>query len=83
MDVLASASGRVVRMRDGVPDGAFGKSAREAVRDIECGNGVVIEHPGGWETQYCHMANGSLAVKPGDDVAQGRRLGRIGLSGLD
>lgn len=82
VDVLASASGRVLRMRDGVPDGAFGKTAREAVRDVECGNGVLIEHPGGWETQYCHMANGSLAVKPGDDVARGQRLGRIGLSGL-
>ncbi|WP_225704042.1 M23 family metallopeptidase [Bradyrhizobium cenepequi] len=81
VDVLASASGRVLRARDGVPD-AVGKPAREAVRDVECGNGIVIEHPGGWETQYCHMANGSLAVKPGDDVARGQRLGRIGLSGL-
>ncbi|WP_152535606.1 M23 family metallopeptidase [Bradyrhizobium sp. Ai1a-2] len=82
VDVLASASGRVLRTRDGVPDGAFSRTAREVVRDVECGNGVVIEHPGGWETQYCHMANGSLAVKPGDDVARGQRLGRIGLSGL-
>jgi peptidase M23-like protein len=81
VDVLASASGRVLRMRDGVPD-ATGKPAAEAVRDVECGNGVLIEHPGGWETQYCHMANGSLAVKPGDDVTRGQRLGRIGLSGL-
>jgi hypothetical protein len=81
VDVLASASGRVLRMRDGVPD-ATGKPAAEAVRDVECGNGVVIEHPDGWETQYCHMANGSLAVKPGDDVTRGQRLGRIGLSGL-
>ena len=81
VDVLSSASGRVLRMRDGVPD-AIGKPAAEAVRDVECGNGVVIEHPGGWETQYCHMANGSLAVKPGDNVAGGQRLGRIGLSGL-
>ncbi|MGY3607271.1 MULTISPECIES: M23 family metallopeptidase [unclassified Bradyrhizobium] len=81
VDVLASASGRVLRMRDGVPD-ATGKPAREAVRDVECGNGLLVEHPGGWETQYCHMANGSLAVKPGDDIARGQRLGRIGLSGL-
>jgi Peptidase family M23 len=81
VDVLASASGRVLRTRDGVPD-SIGKPAREAVRDVECGNGILVEHPGGWETQYCHMANGSLAVKPGDDVARGQRLGRIGLSGL-
>ena len=82
VEVLASASGRVLRTRDGAPDGAFGKSAREAVRDVECGNGVVIEHPEHWETQYCHMASGSLAVKPGDEVKAGQPLGRVGLSGL-
>lgn len=82
VNVLASASGRVVRTRDGIPDGSFLKSAREAVRDIECGNGVVIEHPDHWETQYCHMANGSLQVKSGDLVKAGQPLGHVGLSGL-
>lgn len=82
MNVLASASGRVLRVRDGIPDGSFLKSAREAVRDIECGNGVVIEHPDHWETQYCHMANGSLQVKPDDLVQAGQPLGQVGLSGL-
>ncbi len=82
VEVLASASGRVLRTRDGEADGAFGKSAREAVRDVECGNGVVIEHPEHWETQYCHMAKGSLVVKPGDPVKAGQPLGRVGLSGL-
>ncbi len=82
VDVLASASGRVLRTRDGMPDGVFRKSAREAVRDVECGNGVVIEHAEHWETQYCHMANGSLQVKAGDLVKQRQPLGRVGLSGL-
>ena len=82
VDVLASASGRVLRVRDGVQDNAFGKSARDAVRDVECGNGVVIEHPEQWETQYCHMANASLAVKPGEQVKAGQPLGQVGLSGL-
>jgi Peptidase family M23 len=82
VEVLASASGRVLRTRDGAPDGAFGKSAPEAVRDVECGNGVVIEHGEYWETQYCHMASGSLLVKPGEQVKIGQPLGRVGLSGL-
>ena len=82
VEVLASADGRVLRTRDGAPDGAFGKSSREAVRDVECGNGVVIEHPEHWETQYCHMANGSLVVKPGGHVKAGQPLGKVGLSGL-
>ncbi|OCK58088.1 hypothetical protein LMTR3_00795 [Bradyrhizobium sp. LMTR 3] len=82
VEVLASASGRVLRTRDGAPDGAVGKSAPETVRDVECGNGVVIEHPENWETQYCHMARGSLVVKPGEAVKAGQPLGRVGLSGL-
>ncbi|WP_448040241.1 M23 family metallopeptidase [Bradyrhizobium liaoningense] len=82
VDVLASASGRVVRTRENLPDGAFHKSAREAVRDVECGNGALIEHEDHWETQYCHLATGSLRVKPGDSVTRGQPLGRVGLSGL-
>lgn len=82
VDVIAAAAGRVARVRNGVAEGVFLKSGREAVKDMECGNGVVVEHPGGWETQYCHMAKGSIRVKPGDDVSVGRPLGQIGLSGL-
>ncbi|WP_424629823.1 M23 family metallopeptidase [Bradyrhizobium sp. SYSU BS000235] len=82
VDVIAAAAGRVARVRDGVPEGVFLKSGRDAVKDMECGNGVVIEHPGRWETQYCHMAKGSIRVKPGDDVSVGQPLGQIGLSGL-
>jgi Peptidase family M23 len=82
VDVIAAATGRVARVRDGIPEGVFLKSGREAVKDMECGNGVVIEHPGRWETQYCHMAKGSIRVKPGDMVSVGQRLGQIGLSGL-
>ena len=82
VEVLASAGGRVLRARDGMPDGVFDKSAREAVRDVECGNGALIEHAGNWETQYCHLANGSLQVKPGDLVKRGQPLGRVGRSGL-
>ncbi|WP_342804333.1 M23 family metallopeptidase [Bradyrhizobium sp. CSA112] len=82
VEVLAAASGRVLRTRGDAPDGAFSKSAREAVRDVECGNGAVIEHPEHWETQYCHMASGSLMVKPGDLVKAGQPLGRVGLSGM-
>jgi hypothetical protein len=82
VDVVAAATGRVARVRDGVTEGVLLKSGREAVRDSECGNGVVIEHPDRWETQYCHMAKGSIRVKPGDTISAGQSLGQIGLSGL-
>lgn len=82
VNVVAAAAGRVARVRDGVPEGVFLKSGRDAVKDMECGNGVVVEHADRWETQYCHMAKGSIRVKLGDDVNVGQPLGQIGLSGL-
>ena len=77
--VLAAAPGTVLRVRDGVVD----RSIREApvTAGQECGNGVVIDHGGGWETQTCHMARGSVTVRPGDKVAAGTMLGKVGLSG--
>ncbi|GAB4181460.1 MAG: M23 family metallopeptidase [Thalassobaculales bacterium] len=79
--VIASAAGRVLRTRDGEADFAF-KGDRNAVKGRECGNAVVIDHGGGWETQYCHLKRGSLAVRPGQQVAAGARLGAVGQSGL-
>jgi Peptidase family M23 len=80
--VLATASGRVKAVRDGVADRLVKTTADlAAVSKIECGNGVVITHDDGWETQYCHMRKGSVAVKAGDAVARGDRLGLIGFSG--
>lgn len=78
--VVAAAAGRVARVRDGVADGKF-RPGDEAVLGRECGNGVVLHHAGGWETQYCHLARGSISVRPGEQVASGHRLGLVGLSG--
>jgi murein DD-endopeptidase MepM/ murein hydrolase activator NlpD len=80
-DVLAAAPGRVARLRDGVPDISIRTRGPDAVNGQECGNGVVIAHGGGWETQYCHLANGSLKVQVGEQVDAGTPIARIGLSG--
>ena len=81
VDVLAAADGQVLRVRDGVPDVSVRVQGRERVRGTECGNAVVIAHEGGLETQYCHMAQGSVSVRPGETVTAGQAIGRIGLSG--
>jgi murein DD-endopeptidase MepM/ murein hydrolase activator NlpD len=81
VDVLAAAPGRVVRLRDGEPDISVKAPGAPSVKDKECGNGVVVDHGGGWETQYCHLARGSLRVKQGDVVAAGQSIARVGLSG--
>jgi len=82
MTVLAAASGVVRRVRDGVEDRALtDETSRRAVAGHECGNGVVVDHGNGWQTQYCHMKRGSLLVKEGKRITDGQSLGQIGLSG--
>lgn len=81
--VVAARDGFVVRRRDGVVDRLILSEAdRAAVQGRECGNGIVIDHGEGWESQYCHLQNGSLSVAIGDRVAKGDRIGAIGASGL-
>lgn len=81
VDVLAAAAGVVMGVRDGMPDILRDDPAAVPVDGRECGNGVLIDHGDGWQTQYCHMKQGSIAVQTGDQVAAGDVLGQIGLSG--
>jgi len=81
VSVLASAPGRVKALRDGMADQLMTEANRDQSSGRECGNGVVIDHGDGWETQYCHMKSGSIAVREGQEVAQGDVLGQVGLSG--
>jgi murein DD-endopeptidase MepM/ murein hydrolase activator NlpD len=82
VDLLAAAAGTVKAVRDGVADHLVKTDADKAAVDkIECGNGVVLDHGDGWETQYCHLRKGSIAVKTGDVVSAGGVLGQIGYSG--
>jgi murein DD-endopeptidase MepM/ murein hydrolase activator NlpD len=81
--VIAVADGTVSRLRDGVPDQIFQAAIdRLQLKDKECGNGIVIDHPGGLSSQYCHMKNGSLSVRSGTHVRKGERIGAIGSSGV-
>jgi len=80
--VRAVAAGVVRGVRDGmVSQLVTSAQARRSVAGKECGNGVVIQHAGGWESQYCHLAPG-VQVRTGDEVRQGAVLGQMGASGL-
>jgi hypothetical protein len=81
VDVLAAAPGRVVAVRDGVPDISVRAPGAASVAGQECGNRVAINAGNGWILDYCHLAKGSPKVKVGDAVTVGQPLGRIGLSG--
>jgi hypothetical protein len=79
--VLASAAGRVKGVRDGMDDVSYSDDVADAIAGRECGNGIVIDHGEGWETQYCHLKKGSVVVKSGQQVLQGQELGFVGQSG--
>ncbi len=80
--VLASADGKVKAIRDGVQDIFLREGKPDDVKSRECGNGVVIDHGDGWETQYCHMMMGSVAVTKSQAVKRGDKLGNVGFSGM-
>jgi hypothetical protein len=71
----------VKAVRDGMTDISVAEIGREALKGREAGNGVLIDHGEGWETQYSHMRKGSTTVRPGETVNAGTPLGKIGMSG--
>ena len=73
VEVFAAARGTVLRLRDGMPDVSIRETGAEAVKDREAGNSVIIDHGNGWETQYGHLRQGSIMVRPGDVVRPARR----------
>ena len=85
VEVRAAAAGRVIGARDGMRDASVRLLGSAAVEGRECGNGVRIDHGGGWRTQYCHMKRGSVSVRRGDPRSyrrshrRGRPLGRDGI----
>jgi hypothetical protein len=79
--VVAAADGTVAALRDGMKDISVNDADPASIKDRECGNGVAIEHGGGWVTQYCHNRQGSILVKRGDRVVAGQPIAKIGLSG--
>lgn len=81
-EIIAAGPGIITAARDGA-DEYFKQTpaTRKLIGRKACGNGVIIEHSGGWESQYCHMRKGSISVKLGDRVKRGQKLGLVGMSG--
>lgn len=78
--VLAAAAGKVLRLRNDVED-IDPRQRPPLATDRYCGNGLIVDDGGGWQTQYCHLRRGSIVVKPGQVVAAGEKLGLVGQSG--
>lgn len=79
--VLAAAAGTVKGTRNHMDDIDVNKLKESAWAGNDCGNGLVIQHDGNWETQYCHLRRGSVQVTSGQQIAVGEILGYVGSSG--
>jgi len=85
--VLASGDGVVHRLHDGMPDnrkGApppFDQAALMKNIKLFLGNHVLIDHGNGEYSLYAHLQQGSVAVKTGQRLARGERIGAMGMSG--
>lgn len=73
IDIGAGCGSNVIATRSGtVKKAQFNKS---------CGNFILIDHKDGTQSKYCHIANGGLLVKAGDEVRQGQLIAKSGTTG--
>jgi hypothetical protein len=84
--VLAVADGRVVTVKDGLPDNVPGHNegyhpAVPITIDTVAGNTIMLDLGAGQFAHYIHLQPGSLRVKAGDHVRRGQILAQIGNSG--
>ena len=72
-----------VGLRDGLDDTRplRDDSSASSRQGVECGNGVGIDHGGGWVTHYSHLRRGSVTVSRDARVEARDVLGVIGSSG--
>lgn len=80
--VLASAAGKVVDVKDGLPNNPdIPKPPKIPPIANTVGNHVVLKVSPGVFLLYAHLNRGSLRVKLGEHVRRGEVLGLIGTSG--
>lgn len=75
--VIAPGDGKVIQVINGAVDCNPGESDRS----VGVGNTVIIDHENGEYSVLCHFKSGSIAVKVGNRVKKGRKLGLCGNSG--
>ncbi len=74
IDLAAPIGTPVMAVADGVISFAGWKNGY--------GNTISIKHPGGYETQYAHLARFAEGIKTGVHVTQKQVIGRVGMTGI-
>jgi murein DD-endopeptidase MepM/ murein hydrolase activator NlpD len=82
-DALAVADGRVVEVKDGIPENVPGITSRAVPITLETvgGNHVIIDIGNGRYAFYAHLKPGSIRVHEGDRVRRGQVIGLVGNTG--
>lgn len=75
--VVAPAEGKVVAIVDGLKDNPIG----DVDTEHPAGNYVIIDHGNGEYSLLAHFKQGSILVKEGDFVYEGKWIGSCGNSG--
>ena len=81
--VLAVADGRIVDLRDGIPENDPTSDTKAVPINLETatGNHIVLDLGGGQFALYAHLKTASLRVRIGDRVTRGQVLALVGNSG--
>jgi hypothetical protein len=79
--VAAVAPGRVVAVRDGVPENTPPNPPANPGVDDLTGNFVIQRIGAGSYALYAHLQQGSVRVRAGDRLSRGQALGRVGNTG--
>jgi hypothetical protein len=80
-EVHSVAAGKVVSVRDGMPETSVGSFTKGLTLEEVGGNRVVIAIGQGRYAAYMHMQPGSIRVRPGERVKAGQTIGLLGNSG--
>lgn len=82
-EILSVAAGKVVAVKDGIPENVPNSKEMAVPIDLETigGNYVIVDIGEGLFAFYAHLQPGKIRVKPGDSVAAGQVLGLLGNSG--
>ena len=82
-DAIAVADGRVVAVKDSIPENVPGATSRAVPITLETvgGNHVILDLGQGRFAFYAHVRPGSIRVRVGDRVTRGQLLAKVGNSG--
>ena len=80
-EIAAVAPGRVLAVRDGVPENTPPTPPSNPGVDDLTGNFVLQQLDGGTFALYAHLQTGSVRVRAGDRVRPGQILGHVGNTG--